>query len=270
MIINYRTQLFFLIIFILFPMIVNAQTKFIKQVFVKHCDSLPYNLLVPNTFKNNTNDSLSVKYNNDKYPLVLFLHGAGERGNDNEVQIIHIKSLFENVSNQNKYPCFVVAPQCPKEYKWVDVDWAAKKSLIPKHASWPLFSTMDLLDYLIEKYPIDTSRIYVTGLSMGGYGTWDIISRCPNKFAAAVPICGGGDENMAKEIKHIPIWAFHGAIDNLVPVERTRNMIEAIKKAGGNPKYSEYKGVRHGSWVKAYKEKQLLEWMFAHKKTTNR
>ena len=97
---------------------------------------------------------------------------------------------------------------------------------------------------------------------MGGFGTWDAIARYPDKFAAAVPICGGGDENTAKLIAGIPIWAFHGADDQVVKVERSRNMMNAIKKEGGNPLYSEYKGVGHGSWIPAYKETELLKWLF--------
>ncbi len=246
-----------------------SQTKFAKKLFLSNSDTLPYNILVPNNYSSKCGDVKSVDSSSKLYPLVLFLHGAGERGNDNEVQIMHIKNLFENNSNQIKYPCFVVAPQCPKNKRWVEVNWAAKSHSIPSQASWAMQKVLQLIDSLVEKYPIDTKRLYVTGLSMGGYGTWDIISRYPNKFAAAAPICGGGDENMATKIKHIPIWAFHGAIDNVVSVERTRNMIQAIKKAGGNPIYTEYKGVKHGSWIKAYKEKQLLPWMFDKELTTD-
>ncbi len=239
-----------------------SQLKVHKELFVSENDTLPYNLLVPVSYSNECDSIKSDAKGEILYPLVLFMHGAGERGNDNNIQITHVKKLFASYSNQIKYPCFVVAPQCPKGERWVEVNWSAKSHSTPEQASWAMQKTLQLIDSLVKKYPIDTRRLYVTGLSMGGYGTWDIITRYPNKFAAAIPICGGGDENMADKIKHIPIWAFHGAIDNVVPVERTRNMIKAIKQAGGKPIYTEYKGVKHGSWIKAYKERQLLQWLF--------
>lgn len=240
----------------------HSQTKFQKSLFVSENDSLPYNILFPRDLSTNQNNAKTETKGEILYPLVVFMHGAGERGNDNEVQIIHIKKLFENYSNRLKYPCFVIAPQCPKNQKWVEVDWSARSHTMPEQEAWAMQKTLQLIDTLIKTYPIDTRRIYVTGLSMGGYGVWDIICRYPDKFAAAVPICGGGDENYAAGIKHIPIWAFHGSIDNVVPVARTRNMINAIRKLGGKAKYTEYKNVKHGSWFKAYKEKQLLQWMF--------
>ncbi len=238
----------------------HSQLKFKKEVFIYNNEKLPYNILKTSSLNKNTAGT--------KYPIVLFLHGAGERGKDNVKQVYHIKKLFENKINQEKYPCFVLAPQCPENKRWVEVDWSAKRHTTPAQESWAISKTMALLHSIIKKYPIDTNRIYVTGLSMGGYGTWDIISRYPNMFAAAIPICGGGDEDMADVIKHIPIWNFHGSIDNVVPVERSRNMISAIIAVGGNPKYTEYEGVKHGSWIRAYKEKGLLEWLFSKNKTS--
>ena len=202
----------------------------------------------------------------EQYPLILFLHGAGERGNDNETPILHIKSLFLDTKNKKNFPAYVVVPQCPVGERWVEVSWRLDKHTQPKQVSKPLGLTMELLKSLIEKYPIDTNRIYITGLSMGGFGTWDAISRYPNFFAAAIPICGGGDENNASKIVNTPIWAFHGDNDKAVNVSRSRNMIKAIKKQEGNPKYTEYKGVGHGSWVNAYKEPDILKWLFSKKK----
>lgn len=245
-----------IIVFLILPIMSNSQTKFRKKQFTVGKEKMPYNILTPKDIN---------KSKIAKYPLVLFLHGAGERGVDNKLQITHIKKLFEDIGNQTKYPCIVIAPQCPKNKRWVEVDWTADRHDIPKTESWAMHKVMQLLDYIIKKYPVDVNRIYVTGLSMGGYGTWDIISRYPKKFAAAIPICGGGDENMASKIKDIPIWAFHGGIDNIVPVQRSRNMISSIIAAGGNPKYIEYEGVKHGSWIKAYKEASLLEWLFSKK-----
>jgi len=244
---------------------IKAQNQFEKQIFVGKNDTLLYNILRPLKYNASLKDGQEKIFGNKRYPLVLFLHGAGERGSDNEQQIIHIKELFLNLKNQNKFQAFVIAPQCPSGKRWVEVNWSAKSHTIPNEASWAIKNTIVLFEEIIEKFPIDTNRIYITGVSMGGYGTWDMISRYPEKFAAAIPICGGGDESIADRLKNMPIWAFHGDNDKVVPVERSRNMIKAIKRAGGNPKYAEYKGVGHGSWIRAYKEKALLEWLFEQK-----
>lgn len=244
---------------------VNAQAVFEKEIFVNQEDTLPYNILKPEGYSISLQDGQEKILDERTFPLVLFLHGAGERGIDNEKQIIHINKLFLDSANMSNYPAFVIAPQCPENKRWVEVDWSAKSHIIPLEPSWAMKNVMKLIDSLIELYPIDTTRIYVTGVSMGGYGTWDIISRDPEKFAAAIPICGGADENMAAKIKNIPVWVFHGSNDKVVPVSRARNMVNAIRQAGGHPKYTEYKGVGHGSWVKAYKEKDLLRWLFDQK-----
>lgn len=233
-----------------------AQQNFQKKVFhSSDYDSLLYNILYPQNI-------IDDKDSTEKYPLILFLHGSGERGNDNEKQIIHIKDIFLDSANREKYPAFVLAPQCPNEKRWVEKSWKLKTHSQPVEPSETMAITKELVDSLVKTLPVDTKRIYITGLSMGGFGTWDAIARYPDKFAAAIPICGGGDEKTAKLIKDIPIWAFHGADDKVVKVERSRNMIDAIKKEGGNPLYTEYKGVGHGSWIPAYKETELLKWLF--------
>ena len=249
-----KSTLFFILLFGGFIPNTIAQNNFQKKVFqLSGTDSLLYNILYPENFDVNTTK---------KYPLVLFLHGAGERGNDNEVQIIHIKELFLNKANRQKYPCFVIAPQCPKGKKWAEIDWKKENSTMPQNQSISMKMTIDLIDSFTKVYPVDTKRIYITGLSMGGFGTWDAIARYPEKFAAAIPICGGGDESTVTLIKDIPIWAFHGDNDMVVDVAQSRNMVGALKKAGGKPIYTEYKGVGHNSWVKAYEETKLFEWMF--------
>jgi predicted peptidase len=122
---------------------------------------------------------------------------------------------------------------------------------------------IDLMEKIKADFPVDPRRIYVTGLSMGGYGTWDLISRMPDYFAAAVPICGGGDEKQAYKLVDIPVWAFHSADDRTVPVERSRKMVHAIKEAGGKKiRYTEYEDAGHGSWKPAYADPKLLRWMF--------
>lgn len=224
---------------------------FAKFQHIEGNDTLPYRFLKPRKIKANT-----------QYPLVIFLHGAGERGNDNEKNIKHIKDLFTSNANRMKYPCFVIAPQCPAKLKWIE---AYNTTLSAKPAK-PMQQFINLLEDILKKYPIDQTRIYITGLSMGGYGTWDLIARYPEKFAAAVPICGGGDVGKAPRIKNIPIWAFHGAKDSLVPPEKSRNMIKAIQAAGGSPGYTEYPDVEHPSWVHAYKDPYLIIWMFRQKR----
>lgn len=194
------------------------------------------------------------------------MHGAGERGNNNEIQLTHIDVVFGSEDFRRDFPCFILLPQCAENNRWVEVDWDLPSHTIPQSMSVPLKLTMTVLLRTIHKYNIDTNRIYVTGLSMGGYGTWDIIARFPEIFAAAVPICGGGDENTAEIIYDIPIWAFHGAKDRLVPVSRTQNMINAIKAQGGTPKYTEFPDLGHLSWNAAYATEGLWEWLFSQKK----
>ncbi|OAI42222.1 phospholipase [Planctomycetaceae bacterium SCGC AG-212-D15] len=214
-------------------------------------EKLPYRLLVPENYDAK-----------QKYPLVIFLHGAGERGTDNEKQLVHGVPEFTRPENRKKYPCFLVAPQCPDEEKWGD--WTVKEGL-PEKPTEPGRLVLELIDALQKEYSIDSKRLYLTGLSMGGFGTWDLISRHPEKFAAAVPICGGGDPKQAPKLVKVPIWAFHGGKDNAVKVERTREMIVAIDKAGGHPRYTEYYHEGHGSWVPAYKDGEMLKWMFEQK-----
>lgn len=201
-----------------------------------------------------------------KYPLVIFLHGAGERGQDNMKQLMHGAKIFEKDVNLEKYPCFVIAPQCPEGQRWVEVDWDLDKHIMPENSSEPVRLLMKLIYSFEKQYNINKDKIYITGLSMGGFGTWDLIARYPDIFAAAAPVCGGGDVETADIIKDIPIWAFHGSIDKTVNPQRTRDMIKAIKNAGGNPKFTEYDSVAHNSWDNAYSDPKLLEWMFEKEK----
>jgi predicted peptidase len=198
-----------------------------------------------------------------KYPLVIFLHGAGERGDDNTAQLVHGMNDFARDENRKAYPCFVIAPQCPKGKRWVEVDWSSASHTQPEKPSDPLGATLELVETLQKEFSIDSRRLYITGLSMGGYGTWDAIQRRPETFAAAVPVCGGGDEKAAGRLVKIPIWCFHGALDQAVKPERSRNMIAAIRKAGGNPRYTEYADVGHDSWVRAYSDPEMMKWLFS-------
>lgn len=198
-----------------------------------------------------------------KYPLVVFLHGAGERGSDNQKQLIHVVGTFTEDAVRAKHPCFVVVPQCPTGYLWCDTPWSVDTVVQPTEASKTLTQTMQLLGELEKQYSIDTNRQYIMGLSMGGFGTWDAIARYPEKFAAAVPMCGGGDTKKAAILKDMPVWNFHGDKDGAVRVQLSRDMIAAIRAAGGKPKYTEYPGVGHNCWTSAMQEPELLPWLFS-------
>jgi predicted peptidase len=216
---------------------------------------LPYQLLQPLTIETGKT-----------YPLVLFLHGAGERGTDNEKQLVHGVPQFASDANRKAFPCFLIAPQCPSNQKWVEVDWSADRHTMPKIQGDAGRLALELVLQAIKDLPIDPKRVYITGLSMGGYGTWDLLARKPDLFAAAVPVCGGADEATAPTIKHIPIWTFHGGNDGVVKPARSRNMIAALEKAGGKPKYTEYPTVGHDSWNNAYRDPEMFKWLFSQKK----
>ncbi len=234
----------------------------------------------------------------DKYPLVLTLHGAGERGNDNIIHVSknNIATVWVRDSNYHKQPCFVVSPQCPSGRQWVDTDWGLGTYSIERvPISHELAAAYNLMESIIEKYPVDTNRLYITGLSMGGYGTWDLILRYPNTFAAAIPVCGAGDDSKVSLIKDIPIWAFHGNRDNVVPIQGSRDMIKALEGLGRDVLfsdcnwnncqsmssaefdnaikkapalvYSELNNVDHNAWDPSYRDTpQLVGWMFSHSK----
>jgi predicted peptidase len=215
------------------------------------------------------NDGKKLKYrfynpskngNKKKYPLAIHFHGAGSRGDNNTSQLYLAKKV-----NTNKYPCFVFAPQCPANKKWVSTDWRKLSHKMSVKPNAQMAMAMAAIDEIIKKYPVDTSRIYVYGQSMGGFATWEIICRRPKMFAAAVPVCGGADEKQAKRITAIPVWIFHGKLDPVVKAERSRNMFAALKKAGGKPKYTEYPKVKHNAWSYSYSPK-LFEWLFSQKK----
>lgn len=186
------------------------------------------------------------------YPVVLFLHGVGESGTNNTSQLTGQTSPLNLIDSQ--YPAFYIAPQCPTSDQWVNVPFSQGSYSI---ASTPISqseqATVELLKSLESQYSFDQSRLYVTGLSMGGYGAWDLIERNPGLFAAAAPIAGAGDPSLASSIAGTPIWAFNGDADAVVPPSGSASMIAALRAAGGSPLYTEYKGVDHnGSWALAY------------------
>jgi len=202
-----------------------------------------------------------------QYPLVLFLHGAGERGDDNEKQLAYLPTWLAEEANRRTYPCFVLAPQCRTDHRWVEIDWSDKKSLPQKtEMTVDMSAAVAALDAVLQDEQVDPGRVYLTGISMGGYGSWDLAARMPERFAAVIPICGGGDEATAPKLKGLPIWCFHGDADEAVPVERSRTMVAAVKAAGGTVQYTEYAGVGHDSWTPAYRDPATLDWLFRQRR----
>lgn len=208
------------------------------------------------------------KLESQSLPLIVFLHGSGERGEDNQKQLTHIAPLLSSDSIQLKYPSILLFPQCPQEDYWAPID-IVEGQWLTKTADQPTESLNKLIRFLegyIESGKVDKSRIYMAGLSMGGFGTWDILSRKPEWFAAGIPICGGGDTTKVNRYSHIPIWTFHGSEDNVVPVELTRNTVEALRRYNAPIKYTEFEDVDHHSWYLAIEYPGLLEWLFEQKK----
>lgn len=197
-----------------------------------------------------------------KYPLVLWLHGGGSVGDDLQLLLRygdkHGVLYFARSDNQSKYPSFIVAPQCPQNRSWSDRD--------SEQPTTEMRLVLEILANVQANYSIDSRRLYVTGISLGGYGTWDIIGRRPEMFAAAVPICGGGNTFKAPLMVKTAIWAFHGDQDEVVNVSESRRMITTIRNAGGEPKYTEYQGLGHNSWERAFTEQDLLPWIFAQRR----
>jgi predicted peptidase len=175
-----------------------------------------------------------------KWPLVLFLHGAGERGSDlNKVKAHGPPKL---VAAGKEFPFILVSPQCPENERWS-------------------VETLDvLLNEVTKRYAVDLDRVYLTGLSMGGFGTWELAIRFPDRFAAIVPICGGGEPRRAGRLKNVPTWVFHGAKDPVVPIQRSQEMVDALKAAGGEVKFTIYPEAEHDSWTQTYDNPELYAW----------
>lgn len=200
------------------------------------------------------------------YPLVLFLHGAGERGTDNTAQLKHGVTPILKGAEKLGETCFLIAPQCPPGIWWNAIDPSHKPPHTKKQPDTVLDAVLALVEETMAKQPIDPKRFYVTGLSMGGFATWDLLGKAPKKIAAAIPICGGGNPALAAQFKDIPIWAFHGDADPVVPVKTTHDMIAALEKARGKPKSTYYPGVQHNSWTQTYANPEVIKWMFAQRK----
>lgn len=237
-----------------------VESRFSKEVYESSTgEKLNYRKLVPSNLPKNK-----------LLPLVVFLHGKGERGDDNQAQLKHGLKLFAADEGMKRFPAIVIAPQCPADQLWAatlqDKDETPKMSPQPTQA---MRLVIELLDSMLLTDSVDPNRVYVTGLSMGGFGTFDLIARRPTLFAAAAPLCGGGDPSPAaiRRILQMPMWVVHGTDDNVVNINRSREMVYALESAGAAPRYSELAGFGHNIWDATYGDLELYNWMFNQSKT---
>lgn len=206
-------------------------------VFIKKVQAYRYLLYLPKNYLGN---------GSEKFPLLLFLHGSGERGTN--IELVKKNGTPGFVETLEDFPFILITPQCPEEEIWDNE------------------RLMAVLNEVIEKYPVDTTRIYCTGLSMGGYGTFALAASYPWRFAAIAPVCGGGFPLTAQKLKNIPVWAFHGDVDPVIPPSESQKMVEAINFFGGNAKLTLYPGIGHNAWDLAYSDSTLYRWFLQHKK----
>lgn len=252
---------FILSVFLILAAIVTmAQNElFQKNEFIYKGDTLRYRVLFPENYDKKKS-----------YPLVLFLHGSGERGNDNEKQLVWGASLFTDSLNRKNYPAIVLFPQCPANQGWVtikDLTGAKFEIIDTKEPAKPLMLAKKLVDIYQKKEAVDSKRIYVLGLSLGGMATFDLICRYPKTFAAAIPICGAVNVERLKKVRNMPIRIYNGDSDNAVSPEYSRNAYIELKAEGSEKvERVEYPGVGHTSWIQAFAEPDFLKWLFLQKK----
>lgn len=235
--------------------------EYLAKKFKARKGELNYRILYPNGFDENK-----------KYPILLFLHGSGERGDDNEAQLKHGGEMIRK--GMETHNGIVIFPQCPQEDFWIRILEVENgpdgtRSFVPDVESPPsdaMQMVIELMEDMKQKSYVEKSRIYVGGLSMGGMGTFDLCWRKPDLFAAAVPICGAGAPAKADQFVNLPMRVYHGADDQAVPVEESLKMIDALKRLGGNPESFIYPGVNHNSWDNAFAEPDFLEWIFKQQK----
>ncbi len=218
----------------------KGECHFFKDTLLKEI-GLDYLLYLPENFN---------AQSNERYPLILFLHGSGERGND--LELVKIHGIPKNLESgfYHDFPFVVVCPQCPSASWWNRESDALN----------------GLLDQIIAELPIDTQRIYLTGMSMGGFGAWDLALKYPHRFAAIAPVCGGGFSFLADRIKHLPVWVFHGAKDMVVPLFYSESMVNALKKQGADVEFTVYPEATHDAWSETYRNPALFEWFLNHRR----
>lgn len=240
----------------------NVNEVFTKETHTSDGYTMPYRLYIPKNYDCG-----------ELYPVVVFLHGAGGRGSDNEGQFLSgmPQVLFNDVTSPI-YDSIVILPQCPADKQWVYTNWENgnySTETVPE--SREIEAVLEILDHITDIYNVDLDRVYITGLSMGGFGTWDLLMRHGARFAAGLPVCGGGDPTYAKLLTRIPIKTFHGSDDAAVPVTGTRVMYASIVKEGGEDiSYTEFDGGAHDIWDKVYSEPEVIRWLFAQSREARR
>ncbi len=200
------------------------------------------------------------------YPLLVFLHGYGERGRDNRKQLKHCAADIIAFIEEEEEPCFFLMPQCPDDMRWVRYvrPMTEAPHRMDRYPTLPLQLVERLIEAKIAELPIDPRRVYIAGLSMGGFATWELLSRRPDLFAGAVAICGGGDPRQVARFRDIPIRVFHGSADRVVAPSYSRVMVEALREAGAAEViYTEYEGVEHDSWTQTCADREVWRWLFA-------
>lgn len=234
-----------------------------KQWLIQNSDTLPYRILLPENY-----DPAK------KYPLVLFLHGRGESGTDNEKQLTHGAKMFLQDSVRKKFPAIVVFPQCAFNSYWSNVQAVTSGSKTGKRifyfvadgeASQSMKMLIGLVGNLLIRYPLEKNQLYVMGLSMGGMGTFELVRRMPGLFTAAIPICGGANPETAPYLKKTKWWIFHGGKDDVVPPIYSEQMFAALQKVKANVQFKLFPNANHNSWDSTFAEPRLLQWLFSQK-----
>lgn len=232
------------------------------SLFEAHCHIEGNDTLLYRLYRSQQADTMT-----EALPIVVFLHGAGERGNDNCAQLKHCTRFFLDDTISNHYPFLLMLPQCPNGRRWVNTDWSLPEHTMDSVPTIELLGVMDVLDNLVSCGVVDATRVYICGLSMGGFGVWDALQRWPKKFAAAIAICGGGDVANAETMKDIPVYIFHGLQDGIVMPSRSIQMYNALKKDGNEEAILvTYPELGHDCWDEAFSTPGLFKWLFGKKR----
>lgn len=255
-----KKQHYLWVILLFASLVTQAQNElYLKKEFILKGDTMRYRVLFPENYDKSK-----------KYPLVVFLHGSGECGNDNEKQLSHGASLYASIQNRHDYPAIVIFPQCPENQSWVTLleKTDEKFDMIDtKNPTKPLELVKNLIDNYRKKEAVDSKRIYISGLSLGGMGTFDLICRYPKIFAAAIPICGAVNVKRLKKAGQMPIRIYNGGSDNVVSPEYSRSAYIELKANGSqNVEHIEFPGIGHNSWDSAFAEPDFLKWLFSKSK----
>ncbi|MBE7174316.1 MAG: phospholipase [Williamsia sp.] len=255
-------RLIFILLVFLPPRFQPHRFIFQKKLFSRYGYTLPYRILYPPYYNENKS-----------YPVLTLLHGSGERGTDNRAQLLRGGSLFERDDVRKRFPAIVIFPQCPEDSVWSyftstpDNSNITGRTISFRFSAHPPSSALLvklLLDSLVAAKKADPDRMYIGGLSLGGFGAFDMIERYPGYFAAAFPVCGGGDTSTADRFaRKVSVWMFHGAVDKVVDVSYSRQYYNVLKRLGADVRYTEYPRVGHNSWDWVFEEKDLLPWVFS-------